>query len=188
MSKRSRKSKVELLPQELRDRVNMMLRGGEMHQIEIVDAINQLIERKGLNDDLKLSKTGFNRYAKRMEKMGAQIKQARQVAEVWSAKLGEAPASDLGKLLQEFVRTMAFETSMHYMESDDPVPPKALGQLALVSQRIEAAAMASHKVEKELRATFAEEAAEAVEKIGNSRGLTADTVAEIKRDIFGLGQ
>lgn len=163
----NRKSKVELLPEEIRNTLNIFIRSGNMTQKDILEAVNQMIDEAGLPDDAKLSRTGFNRYAKRMEEMGQRLRQSREVAEVWVSKLGDAPTSDVGKLLQEFVRTMAFDTSMKMMEASEGedgevISPKALGQLALVVQRIETAAMSSMKREKEIRAAFAEEAANAV--------------------------
>jgi len=89
-------------------------------------------------------------------------------------------------LLMEFVKTLAFETSMSLAEEEGPVEPKALGQLALVAQRLEAAAMASHKREKEIRQVFAEEAAAQAEKITKSAGLSAETAADIRRQILGI--
>lgn len=163
----NRKSKVELLPEEIRNTLNVFIRSGNMTQKDILEAVNQMIDDAGLGEDAKLSRTGFNRYAKRMEDLGQRLRQSREVAEVWVSKLGEAPTSDVGKLLQEFVRTMAFDTSMKMMEASEGeegevISPKALGQLALVVQRIETAAMSSMKREKEIRAAFAEEAANAV--------------------------
>ena len=116
--------------------------------------------------------------------------QAREVAEVWTAKLGQAPTSEVGKLLQEFVRTMAFETSMKMMDASEGeegkmIDPKSLGQLALVIQRVEQAAMTSQKVEKEIRSAFAAEVAAKTEKIVRQAGLTAETAADIKRMILG---
>ncbi|HHF3237887.1 TPA: phage protein Gp27 family protein, partial [Vibrio alginolyticus] len=123
----NRKSKIELLPEDIRAQLNVLIRSGDMTQKDIRDAVNQMIEEAGLPDDAKLSRTGFNRYAKRMEDMGQRLRQSREVAEVWITKLGEAPTSDVGKLLQEFVRTMAFETSMRLMEDADEkqevIPP-----------------------------------------------------------------
>ncbi|MDN2661740.1 DUF3486 family protein, partial [Neptunomonas sp. CHC150] len=111
----------------------------------VLGAIHEMIDEAGLPKEAKPSYTSLNRYARRMEDMGARLRQSREVAEVWTTKLGEAPTSDVGKLLQEFVRTMAFETSMTMMESaaekDEVIPPKALAQLALVIQRIEQASM-----------------------------------------------
>ncbi|MEZ8102135.1 DUF3486 family protein [Vibrio bivalvicida] len=186
----NRKSKIELLPESIRDQLNRFIRSGEMTQKDIREAVNQMIEEAGLPDDAKLSRTGFNRYAKRMDDMGQRLRQSREVAEVWITKLGEAPTSDVGKLLQEFVRTMAFETSMKLMESADQdgevIAPKALNQLALVVQRIEQAAMTSHKVEKEIRAAFAAEAAEQAEKIVKQAGITAKTAEDIKKQILGI--
>ena len=163
----NRKSKVELLPEEIRNTLNVFIRSGNMTQKDILEAVNQMIDDAGLGDDAKLSRTGFNRYAKRMEEMGQRLRQSREVAEVWVSKLGDAPTSDVGKLLQEFVRTMAFETSMKMMEAaegeeGEVISPKALGQLALVVQRIETAAMSSMKREKEIRSAYAAEAADAV--------------------------
>ncbi|MFN1515304.1 DUF3486 family protein [Vibrio owensii] len=186
----NRKSKIDLLPEDIRNSLNAFIRSGNMTQKDIREAVNQMIEEAGLPEDAKLSRTGFNRYAKRMEDMGLRLRQSREVAEVWTTKLGESPTSDVGKLLQEFVRTMAFETSMRLMEDADEkqevIPPKALNQLALVVQRIEQAAMTSHKVEKEIRKAFAEEAAEQAEKIVKQAGVTAATAQDIKNQILGI--
>lgn len=187
----SRKSKVNLLPQEIRDQLHVLIRSGDMHQTDIREAINQMIEEAGLPEDAKLSRTGLNRYAQKFEGVGERIRQSREVAEVWISKLGQAPTSDVGKLLQEFVRTMAFETSMKLMdeaaeEGAEPISPKALGQLALVVQRIEAASMSSLKVEKEIRSAFAVEAANTAEKVAKTAGLTKEGVELLKREILGI--
>ncbi|WP_244595876.1 DUF3486 family protein, partial [Escherichia coli] len=148
---RGRLSKVDLLPDSIREQLHQMLREKRHTQEEIREAINALIDEHNLPEEMQLSRTGLNRYAIRMEKVGAKIRASREMAEVWAAKLGSAPTSDVGKLLMEFVKTLAFETSMSMAEDDKPVAPKALGQLALVAQRLEAAAMTSHKREKAIR-------------------------------------
>ncbi|EKO3626424.1 DUF3486 family protein [Vibrio metschnikovii] len=187
----NRKSKINLLPDEIRNTLNAFIRSGNMTQKDILEVVNQMIDEAGLPDDAKLSRTGFNRYAKRMEEMGQRLRQSREVAEVWATKLGDAPESDVGKLLQEFVRTMAFETSMKMMEQTEDeegeiISPKALGQLALVVQRIELAAMSSMKREKEIRAAYAAEAAEKTEAVAKKAGLTAETVKMLKAELLGI--
>ncbi|HBC0987579.1 TPA: DUF3486 family protein [Escherichia coli] len=183
---RGRSSKIDLLPEPVREQLHAMLRDKRHTQEEIREAINELIDSHGLPADMQLSRTGLNRYASRMEAVGAKIRASREMAEVWAAKLGSAPTSDVGKLLMEFVKTLAFETSMSMAEEDEPVTPKALGQLALVAQRLEAAAMASHKREKEIRAAFAAEAAATAEKITKQAGLSAETAADIRKQILGI--
>ncbi|EJF7232750.1 DUF3486 family protein [Vibrio cholerae] len=187
----NRKSKVDMLPDEIRVPLNALIRSGRMQQKDILSEVHKMIDAAGLGDDAKPSRSAFNRYTKRMEDMGQRLRQSREVAEVWVSKLGEAPTSDVGKLLQEFVRTMAFETSMKMMEAaegeeGEVISPKALGQLALVVQRIETAAMTSMKREKEIRAAFAAEAAEAAEKIVKQAGISADTATDIKNQILGI--
>ncbi|MFV9177448.1 DUF3486 family protein [Serratia marcescens] len=183
---RGRPSKIDLLPEAIRDALHQMLRDKRHTQEEIREAINALIDQHELPDDMQLSRTGLNRYASRMEAIGSKIRASREMAEIWAAKLGSAPTSDVGKLLMEFVKTLAFETSMALAETEKTVEPKALGQLALVAQRIEAAQMVSHKREKEIRQAFAEEAAATAEKIVSQAGLSEDKAADIKRQILGI--
>lgn len=186
----NRKSKVDLLPEDIRTTLNVFIRSGNMTQKDILEAVNQMVDEAGLGEEAKLSRTGFNRYAKRMEDMGQRLRQSREVAEVWVSKLGEAPMSDVGKLLQEFVRTMAFETSMKMMEAaegeeGEVISPKALGQLALVVQRIEQAAMTSQKVEKEVRNALLEEQRQKLEKLESKAGVTKETLSTI-REALGI--
>lgn len=183
---RGRRSKVDLLPSEIKDQLNVMLRDGRLEQQEILDIVNKKIDNAGLEVSAKLSRSGLNRYAARMEQIGSRIREMREVSEVWVSKLGNEPTSDVGKLLQEAVRTLASETSFALMESGEPVEPKALNQLAMVAQRIEAAAMTSHKREKEIRQAFAQEASDAIDNAAKAQGLTADSVALIKQQILGL--
>ncbi|EFY6144284.1 TPA: DUF3486 family protein [Shigella sonnei] len=183
---RGRLSKVDLLPDSIREQLHQMLREKRHTQEEIREAINALIDEHNLPGEMQLSRTGLNRYASRMEKVGAKIRASREMAEVWAAKLGSAPTSDVGKLLMEFVKTLAFETSMSMAEDDKPVAPKALGQLALVAQRLEAAAMTSHKREKAIRDAFAQEMAEKTEELVRTGGLSGGAADTIKREILGI--
>ena len=183
---RGRLSKVDLLPDSIREQLHQMLREKRHTQEDIREAINALIDEHNLPEEMQLSRTGLNRYAIRMEKVGAKIRASREMAEVWAAKLGSAPTSDVGKLLMEFVKTLAFETSMSMAEDDKPVAPKALGQLALVAQRLEASAMTSHKREKAIRDAFAQEMAEKTEELVRTGGLSGGAADTIKRDILGI--
>ncbi|HBC0040345.1 TPA: DUF3486 family protein [Salmonella enterica] len=183
---RGRLSKVDLLPDSIREQLHQMLREKRHTQEEIREAINALIDEHNLPEEMQLSRTGLNRYAIRMEKVGAKIRASREMAEVWAAKLGSAPTSDVGKLLMEFVKTLAFETSMSMAEDDKPIAPKALGQLALVAQRLEAAAMTSHKREKAIRDAFAREMAEKTEELVRTGGLSGGAADTIKREILGI--
>lgn len=185
---RGRPSKIDLLPEAIRDQLHALLRDKRHTQEDIRAAVNELIDDAGLPDDLKISRTGLNRYASRMETVGAKIREGREIADVWVSRLGSAPTSDVGKLLQEFVKSLAFETTMKLSEADTLVEPKALAQLALVAARIEQAAMMSTKREKEIRAEFAAKAAIETEKMVKQAGLTEEAAANIKQYILGIAQ
>ncbi|HHF3237877.1 TPA: phage protein Gp27 family protein [Vibrio alginolyticus] len=51
---------------------------------------------------------------------------------------------------------------------------------------MEQASMTSHKVEKEIRAAYAAEAAEKTEAVAKKAGLTADTVKMLKAELLGI--
>lgn len=189
---RGRPSKVDLLPESIRNELHKLLRDKRYTQQEIRTAINELIDDSGLSDDMKLSRTGLNRYASRMETVGAKIRQSREIAEVWTSKLGDAPESDAGKLVQEIVKTLAFDVGMSMSEQELTSEAqtqkfvKTLNQLALLSARIEQSSMLTLKREKEVRAAFAAEAASTAEKIVRQAGLSAETATAIKREILGI--
>lgn len=180
--RRGKPSKIDQLPDDLRDRLHELLRGG-MSQQAILDQINKLCAEAGSDT---ISRSGLSRYATRMEQIGSRIRESREIAEVWVAKLGTAPTSDIGKLLQEIVRTLAFDMMMTASESGQPMEPKALNQMALAMTRIEQAAMASHKRETEIRKAFAAEIADAAEQALANQGMTANTIATIKKEILGI--
>lgn len=72
---RGRRSKVDLLPEDIKDALNEMLRDGRLLQKDILDIVNQKIEEAGLEDEAQLSRSGLNRFASRMEEIGSKIRQ-----------------------------------------------------------------------------------------------------------------
>lgn len=178
---KARKSKVELLPAELKERLNDMIRSGSLTQLDIHARLRQLIEEKGLGDEAIPSYTSLNRYHQKMEAVGEKIMAGRQMAEVWTAKLGSEPSSEVGKLLFQFVQSMAFETSLALSDGKHEVDPKSLGQLALVLQRLEQAGAMNLKREKAIRQAYAEEAANAVsEELRGQDGASEELEQRIR--------
>lgn len=178
---KSRKSKVALLPPDLKEQINEMIRSGSLTQLEIHARLRQLIEEKGLGDEAMPSYTSLNRYHQRMEAVGEKIMAGRQMAEVWTAKLGKEPTSDVGKLLFQFIQSLAFETSLALSEGSKEVSPKALNEMALALQRLEAAAAGNLKREKAVRQAYAEEAANAVsEELRGQDGASEELEQRIR--------
>lgn len=183
---RGRASKVDLLPEDIRAQLSMMLRDKQHSQEHIRAFINGLIEEAGLSQEYQISRSGLNRYASRMETIGKRIRESREMARIWTEKLGQEPEGDVGKLLAEFVKQLAFDTTMHLNESGEPVPAKALSELALVTQRIEQAQMANIKRIQEIRRLALEEAARAVETAGKEAGVSMSDVAQMVKAVYGI--
>lgn len=183
-AKRGRASKVDLLPPNIKTQLAMMLRDKQYSQTQILAEINDLIRDCGLDESLCLSKTGLNRYASRMEKMASKIRNARQVAEIWTKQLGEAPQSDIGKLLMEMVKNIAFETSIGMSEAG--AEPKELALLASAIQRLEQAENLSYERERKIRKEVLEQAAKAVEETGKQAGISLEDVSKMMKAVYGL--
>ncbi len=188
-TKKNTKSKIQQLPDDIRSQLAAMLRSGSMSQKVILAEVNKLIVESGLPPEDQISRTGLNRFFKRTEAAGSRISRAREMAEVLTSKLGDAPTSQISNLMSENMKTMAFETSMALMEATEDgemIDIKQFNQLALAFQRISQSSILNQKIEKEIRAAFAAEAANAAEKIVKSAGLTAETAAQIKQQILGI--
>lgn len=185
---RGRASKVDLLPPEIKSTLTMMLRDKQFSQSRILEEINDIVRDAGLDDKYRLSRSGLNRYSKKMETMSARIREGREMAEIWTRQFGEAPKSDIGKMLLEFIKQMAFETTMNIGEDGKGADPAILNQLALVAQRVEQAEMLSYKREQAIRKEVAQQAADTAEQVVIEAGLSADTVKNIKQQILGIAE
>jgi hypothetical protein len=145
---------VELLPPDIKARLQDLLRDPRVSQLEVTRRINDLLEDRG--EDLRLSKSAVNRYNVRMKEAGDKLRQSREVAEMWIGKLGAAPQGQVGNLVNEILRTLAFDLSLVAQEgqiSSDNAPAVAgmLKDLALAMQRLERAASENVKREEEIR-------------------------------------
>ena len=188
---RGRASKVDLLPENIRTQLHEMLRQKSITQQEILDSINDLIGEEGLPEDLKLSRSGLNRYATQVEQVGASLRQMREATAALTAQLGDKPTGEVTKLILEMGRGQLFklfmaQTKAQAADPDAQVDVGMLKEAMLAAQRLESTAMQSHKREKEIRQAFAEEVAAKTEQIVTQAGLTQDTAAQIRREILGI--
>lgn len=184
---RGRGSKIEQLPDEVQAFLNAMLRDKQYSQQEILTEVNAQLDELGLPEDEQISKSGLNRYASKMAKIGKRMQETQATAQAWVAKLGEKPTGDIGKLLINMTQTMAFDIAETAMSNEEE--PASLGmikELALTVQRLEKTRTDSIKNEKEIRKAFAEEAADKAGSIAKAAGLTKSAVQTIKNEILGI--
>lgn len=179
------KSSIDRLPRELREKLLEMLKNPGITQREITDAIN--LEA----GETVVSKSSVNRYAQRMEEMIERTRQAREVADVYATKIGYDTRNQLGKIINERVRMLAFELSEDMLAFQERgVEPKAIAEII---QKVSRALKELEQAEKlnaertaQIRKEALEQAAEAAEKALKKEGGTKAALLAVRRDIFGL--
>lgn len=191
-------SSIDLLPEEIRQLLQDLLNDRRVTQLQAVEKINAILEKLRdagqLPEDApdKVSKSAVNRYALRMEEVGAKLRQSREVAEVYISKVGAAPQGQVGLLINEMLRSMAFDLSLKLQDADisDPETMTAtidqVKALALAVQRLEQGATINVKRESEIRKQVLEEAAAAIGETAKEEGVSPETIARIRRDVLRM--
>lgn len=184
---RGRASKVDLLPDNVRKTLHEMLRDKALPQAQILEEINALIDDAGLPEDMKLSRSGLNRYATNVEQVGHNLRQMREMTTALTAELGDKPMGETTKLILEMGRSQLFKAMMQQIENPAAqVDIDMLKNAMLAAQRLESTAMSSHKREKEIRQAFAEEAAHAVsEELRGQDGMSEELEQRILNVLLG---
>jgi hypothetical protein len=180
-------STIELLPDDILEKLQELLRDRRIAQSEVAARINAILEEQG--HALRLSKSGVNRYNVKMEKAGKKMRESRQMADMWIANFGAEPQGKLGHLINEMLRTLAFDMTLHLQEGEisadnAPATVKMLKSMALAMQRLEKASTDNVKREAEIRRQALEEAAERIEK--KVKGVSPETLRIIKEEVYGL--
>ncbi len=181
MGKRQQSS-IDLLPDEVRDQLNELLRDRKVTQLDAVERINQILA--DMDNPERLSKSAVNRYAVRMEHIGKRMRESREVADALIGKLGSQPQGQIGSMVNEILRSVSFELSLQLTdgeldEKNAPAVAGILKDLALTTMRLEKAANLNVEREKEIRAQALLEAAEKVDTAATAAGVTKEVIAKI---------
>ena len=166
---RGRMGRIQQLPAPIKATLDQLLVSG-VAQTTILEQLKPLLQQAG---EQPVGAAVLNRYASKMEAFGRRLRESREVAEVWTAKFGEAPTGELSQHIINILRTISFEFLMDNDGAKDDegrmvISPQVINELALAVQRFEKAAELSTKREKELRKAFAEQAEKEVKKAGVS--------------------
>lgn len=183
---RGRLSSIDLLPDEARPHVMAAmaeLKERRRTQDDIREELNTHLLAMGL---APVSRSAFNRTALWLAGYGERLTQAREVAAVLAEKLDEAPAGDVGLLLNETIKTMVYDIIMDQTLGDEAASVKMLKEAALTLHRLEAARKLSVHTRKQIVDDFAAKAEAAVDTVVKARGLSAETAEEIKAKILGI--
>ncbi|EAB8209704.1 DUF3486 family protein [Salmonella enterica] len=186
---RGRVKKADLLPDSIRKPLLEMLREKRFTQVQVREEINRLIEEAGLPDEMKLSRGAVWRLASENEEVARDLRDLREQTKAMVAELGDKPTGDTTTLILEMTRSMLFRklrAARRDLEDDGEIDIGLLKNIMLAVQRLESAAERSMKREKEIRAAYAEEAANAVtEELRGTDGMSEELEASIRRILLG---
>lgn len=189
-----RPSTIKRLPPQVRERLNAWIRDESVTQSEAAALVNKLLAQLYPGHP-PVSRKAVNRYDLSMREAGEKIRQAREISDVWVAKLGSQPAGQLGHLIVEMIRTIAFEVAQQVAAGEITAEslPGVLDQvnkLALAAQRLARSSAEEERRERQIREEerkrASEEAAEEAGKAASELGLSAETADAIKRQVLGV--
>ena len=185
------KSTIDTLPPDIKATLQQLLQDPRMTQLEVTAQINALLEADGHED--RVTKSSVNRYAVKMSEVGEKLRQSRDVADMFISKVGAAPQGQMGLLINEILRTLAFDLTLKIQDADLSDPETLASTidqvkaLALATQRLEQSASINVKREREIRNEALSKAATAVEKtLKTIKGATDAQIEQIRADILGV--
>ncbi|ODS10936.1 DUF3486 family protein [Vibrio scophthalmi] len=184
---KSRLSKIDQLPDELKTQLNILLRERTMSQEQIRALINEEIDKQGVSEDSEyIKRNAMSRYAQSFRKGMERYDQAQQMTKQWVQQFGEMPQTDIARALIEIGKSQVFEFQMQAIEENETLDPKTMGQLALAIKRLQEAQTGSVKLEQQIRKQVLEEAADKAETKAKQQGMSADGAKAIRESILGL--
>lgn len=184
-----RPSSIDQLPEDIRDQLNAWLRDGRLTQRQITAMTNAALADAG--EDQRVTKSSINRYAQRMEDVGAKLRESREVAKMWIDRLGAQPQGEIGHLINETARTLAFDVTSILAEGEMtaealPGTLAMLKDLALTMQRLEKASSENVKREAEIRRQEREKIADEVGEEAIARGFDEKEAAFWRGKVLGV--
>lgn len=174
----TRKSSVVRLAAPVKAAIDKALKGGELSLDEILDWL------RGQYPETRLpSRSALGRYKQRFDEAVADMRETREIADIWAQKFGAMPDSDIGKVVLEILRTLSYRVGADMMSGEGDLNAKAVAQLAKAMQYIEDAGRLSLAREEKVRAAALEEASKRAGEAGKARGLSEEAIAEIRSRI-----
>lgn len=183
---RGRLSVIDMLPDEAREDIDWAL--GELaerkrEQKDILEEFNLRLCSKGIEP---IAKSTFNRYSLKLARHARAMTEVREVAAMWAERMDEEPDGDVGRLINETIKTLIYEVVSDVPMDDAADSLKMLGQAALALQRLEQARGVNFRAALLKKEKFLADAAKEVEKAMKAKGMGAETVEAVKKLILGV--
>lgn len=182
-----RKSAVGQLPSDVRERVREKLADGA----ETLEGVRRTVGEEFPGVTIP-GTTSLHRERKNIERWAQRAAEARLITQEWISKLGDSPESEIGKMLQEALRLLAFDAASQLQEPEIdeqgnalPMDIKALAALSRSYLAIENAARISAERERELIAEGERRAMERMGAAAKKAGLSREDAKRLRAELGG---
>lgn len=178
---RGRLSSLDLIPEEGQDDVLWAL--GELNerrrtQADILFELNDRLAVKGIDP---VSRSAFNRTAVRTAAAARRVAEARAVFAGIAPQFTPERIDENNIALGEVIKMLILELT----DSPNQTPKGAMELARAFLATIQGQKISSDRRSR-LEAELKQQAAKAVDKVAERKGLTADTVSAIKAQILGI--
>lgn len=183
-----RKSTVTRLPAEVKAYIEAMLATGAQTLDELIADLQARYPAEAQAGTLP-SRSAVHRYGQKLDRRLSAIRASTEAAKLIQAQAGDDQDAR-SEALTALVQTELFEAILSLQEADDPDadPADRVGMLSSAAKNIATLTRSSvglKKFQLEVRAK-AQAAADTVDKLAKKGGLTAETAAQIRREILGI--
>jgi len=178
----ARPTKIDRLPDELKEMIGRLREQGRT-----VDEIFAKLQE--IDDEIDVSRAGVGRHIKKIDAIGARLRESRAVAEAVIAKLGTSPDNRTARLNIELMHS----NLMALLAGEDEdgavqLDAKSAMFLAGALKDLASAAKTDQDRELKIRQEVAKEAAKVADKAIRAAGISAETRATVKADILGISR
>lgn len=181
-----RKSAVGQLPSSVRDRVREKLADGA----ETLEGVRRTVGEEFPGVKVP-GTTSLHRERKSIERWAQRAAEAKLITQQWVEQLGDNPESDIGKMVQETLRLLAFHASGQLQDEQDagePLDIKALANLSRSYLAIENAARISAERERQLIAEGERRVLERLGTAAKNTGLTREKAKALRAELGGASK
>jgi hypothetical protein len=174
----ARPSSIALLPDAVREAVDRAIREGRL----TVDGLVALVNGAGH----QVSRSAMGRHRKVSAERLAKYRETQEIAREWMAQMRADPDGDIGQLLAEMLKTLAFRTQMEMQEEGAAPDAKSLSMLARALKDLGSTDKLKAAMRRELEEAARAQAAEAAVRHGREAGLSGARLQRLRAEVLGV--
>lgn len=177
-------SSIDLLPEEAEEDIVWaleQLRENKLPQTTILEEFNLRLADKGIDP---ISKSAFGRYSIRKARQFRQLDAVRRMSAELVETLGPEGPDEVTVMVAEMIKTAAYQA----LEGGE-IKPKEIMELSRALQAAVGAQAKSDEYRKQLERRVSEQVeagADRAEQVVREAGLSAESIAQMRREFLGV--